>query len=231
MYVNVKPGRYQSFLQILSRMRIIKLLLICIICEVLFSSASVSAATSDLGPWSAMLYCGGTAKQSFAQIITGDYSGFGETIYVAEAAYTLSPRNLFRRLFRPLLIDTVQVAGNLAYRHDYVHHDNVKEGSLYIIWRWTKFPWESYLGNSLAIGEGVSYDSHPPFANRAGDLSEDKYSRLLNYLMLEATFAIPSKPQLQLVLRMHHNCTAWGTFPKKANAGSTNVGLGVRYYF
>lgn len=190
----------------------------------------VFAANKDLGPWSAMLYCGGTAKQTFGQVITGEYTSFGETIYAAEIAYTLDQKNLIRRFFRPLF-DTVQVAGNLAYRHDYTHHDNVKEGNLYLVWRWTKFPWGRYLNNSLAIGDGVSYDSHPPFANREPSQPENNYSKLLNYLMLEATFALPSKPQLQLVLRMHHTCTAWGTFPKNANAGSTNIGLGVRYYF
>ncbi|HBY55802.1 MAG TPA: hypothetical protein DEG23_03190, partial [Coxiellaceae bacterium] len=59
----------------------------------------------------------------------------------------------------------------------------------------------------------------------------DDFSRLLNYLLVEITFALPSHPELQLAVRVHHRCTAWGTFPKNANAGSTNVGLGIRYYF
>lgn len=205
---------------------IIKLLLLLII----IGSTPVFATLPDLGPWSFMLYRGGTAKQTFGQVISGKYSSFGETIYAAEVAYTLNQNNLIRRIFRPLF-DTVQVAGNLAYRHDYVHHDNVKEGNLYLIWRWTKFPWERYLSNSLAIGDGISYDSHPPFANVEEGKPTDNFSKLLNYLMLEATFALPSQPQLQLVFRIHHSCTAWGTFPKNANSGSTNVGLGIRYYF
>lgn len=209
--------------------------LLSIIIGTLFCSAPVFATNfatnKDLGPWSAMLYSGGTAKQSFAQVITGDYANFGEVIYVAEVAYTLDKNNLVRRFFEPLLIDTVQVAGNFAYRHDYKHNDNVEEGNIYLVWRWTKFPWERYMSNSLAIGDGVSYDSHVPFANRCGNQSVDSYSKLLNYLMLEATFAMPSNPQLQLVFRMHHTCTAWGAYPKKANAGSTSIGVGVRYYF
>lgn len=200
-----------------------------IICS-MFSGATIFAANDDLGPWSVMLYRGGTAKQSFGEAITGHYSSFGETIYVAEVAYTLDQSNLIRRFFKPVF-DTVQVAGNLAYRHDYRRHDNVKEGNLYLVWRWTKFPWERYLSNSLAVGDGVSYDSHPPFANIETNMPASDYSKLLNYLMLEATFALPSNPELQLVFRVHHSCTAWGTFPKKANAGSTNIGLGIRYYF
>ena len=196
----------------------------------IFSSTPIFASNEDLGPWSAMFYRGGTAKQTFGQVMQGKYTSFGETIYAAEVAYTLDQNNLIRRFFRPLF-DTVQVAGNLAYRHDYTNHDNVKEGNLYLIWRWTKFPWERYLSNSLAIGDGVSYDSHHPFANREAGQPINNFSKLLNYLILEATFALPSRPQLQLVFRMHHTCTAWGTFPKKASTGSTNVGLGIRYYF
>jgi hypothetical protein len=205
---------------------IINLLLLLTI----IGSTPVFATSPDLGPWSFMLYRGGTAKQTFGQVISGKYSSFGETIYAAEVAYTLDQNNLIRRIFRPLF-DTVQVAGNLAYRHDYVHHDNVKEGNLYLIWRWTKFPWERYLSNSLAIGDGISYDSHPPFANLEEGQPAGNFSKLLNYLMLETTFALPSQPQLQLVFRIHHTCTAWGTFPKNASAGSTNVGVGLRYYF
>jgi hypothetical protein len=196
----------------------------------LTSSISVLAVNSDLGPWSALFYYGGTAKQTFGQVMRGKYSRFGETIYAAEIAYTLDQKNLIRRFFKPLF-DTVQLAGNLAYRHDYIRHDDVKEGNLYLIWRWTKFPWERYLSNSLAIGDGVSYATHSPSADQESDKPTSDFSKILNYLMLEATFALPSKPQLQLVFRIHHRCTAWGTYSKNANAGSTNIGLGIRYYF
>jgi hypothetical protein len=208
----------------------LKLSATSLVIGILFSNAPASASDSDLGPWSAMLYYGGTAKETFGQILSGDYCPVGEDIYAVEAAYTLSQDNLIRRFFKPL-VDTVQIAGNLAYRHDYAHNDNVKEGNLYLIWRWTKFPWKRYLATSLAIGDGVSYASHSPFADQEPDKSSEDFSRTLNYLMLEATFALPSNPQLQLVLKLHHRCTAWGTFPKRANAGSTNVGAGIRYYF
>ena len=201
-----------------------KLLLI----TVLFSQPTSFAA--DLGPWSVAAYYAGTAKQTFGEVLCGKYSSFGETLYVAEIAYTFDQYNIIRRFFRPLF-DTVQIASNFTYRHDYIHHDNVKEGNIYLIWRWTKFPWNNFLNTSLAIGDGLSYASHPPLADREPDKPEHDFSKLLNYLMLELTLAAPFKPQLQLVVRIHHRCTAWGTFPKNPNAGSTNLGLGIRYYF
>ena len=196
-----------------------------------FCSLSVNAAPqSDLGSWSGLLYYGNTAKQVFGDVMIGKYSSFGEVIYAGELAYTLDQSNLIRRFFKPVF-DVVQVAGNVAYRRDYTNSDNVKEGNLYLIWRFSRFPWDNYLKNSIAIGDGISYDSHPPFADRETGKPASEFGRLLNYLLLEFTFALPSHPELQLALRVHHRCTAWGTFTGNPSAGSTNIGIGVRYYF
>lgn len=184
----------------------------------------------DEKSWSVLFYRGNTAKQNFGEVVTGQYSSYGETIYATELAYTLDQDNLIRRFFKPVF-DVVQVAGNIAYRHDYTNHDNIKEGNIYLIWRFTKFPWENYLKNSIAIGDGVSYATHPPFADREAGKSAGDFSRALNYLMLEVTFALPACPQFELALRLHHRCTAWGSYAKNPNAGSTNVGIGLRYYF
>jgi hypothetical protein len=207
-----------------TKFRMLGFLLIC------FLNASVSAETRpDLGSWSALLYCGGTAKQSFGDVMMGKYTSFGETIYAGEVAYILDQNNLFRRFFRPVF-DVVQIAGNLAYRHDYINHDNVKEGNLYIIWRFTRFPWSNHLRNSIAFGDGISYDSHPPFANIECGKPASEFSRLINYMLVELTFALPAHPEFEFAFCLHHSCTAWGTFPGNANAGSTNVGIGLRYY-
>ena len=185
---------------------------------------------TDLGPWAFLFYWGSTAKQVFGDVILGKYTSFGEDIYAAELAYTLDQKNIIRRFFKPVF-DVVQVAGNLAYRHDYANHDNVKEGNLYLIWRFTRFPWSRYLKNSVAIGDGISYDSHPPFADMERDKPSSEFGRLLNYLLLEVTFALPSHPNFELAFRVHHRCTAWGTFSGNPSAGSTNIGIGLRYYF
>jgi hypothetical protein len=211
---------------------ICKILVILIVTSYFLTALANAESDSDieLDPWSIMFYVGGTAKEVFIDAIRGKYSSFGETIYAAELAYTLDKKNLFRRIFSPVF-DTVEIAGNLAYRHDRTHKDHVKEANLYIIWRFSRFPWRKHLRNSIAIGDGISYASHSPFADHEKGVPVNGHSKLLNYLMLEVTFALPKYPNLQLILRSHHRCTAWGTFPKNANAGSTNVGLGIRYYF
>lgn len=192
--------------------------------------ASTFVPIGDIKPWSAQFYYGSTVTQVFGEALIGKYNSYGERIYALEAAYALNKDNLFRRIFS-LVFDTVQIAGNLAYRQDYNHDDNVKEANLYVIWRFSRFPWHEYLINSIAIGDGVSYVSHPPFADRESGKPVDDFNRLLNYLMMEATFALPSHPEWELAVRLHHRCTAWGTFAGNANAGSTAVGLGLRYHF
>jgi len=209
---------------------IFRALIIFIASSFFLTASADNEPNSELGPWSAMFYVGGTAKEVFIDAIMGKYTSYGETIYAAELAYIIDKKNLFRRIFSPVF-DTVEVAGNLAFRHDRIHGDNVKEANLYIIWRFSKFPWSNYLRNSIAIGDGISYASHAPLADREPNKPAHEFSKFLNYLMLEITFALPKYPNLQLLLRTHHRCTAWGTFPKNPNAGSTNIGVGIRYYF
>lgn len=203
-----------------------------IACTLFFSSVGHGQghSDSDLGKWSMMFYYASTAKQVFGQVVSGKFSSFGEDIYVLEGTYTLDKPNCFRKIFAPIF-DTVQLACNVSRRHNYHHHDRVTEGNLFVILRFSRFPWNSYLRNSIAIGDGISYASHVPFADREPNDSAGNYNRFLNYLMIEATFAAPSHPNLQFAMRLHHRCTAWGTFPKKISAGSTSVGVGIRYYF
>lgn len=214
-----------------------KLILILIINLAIVSVPIARAANTK--PWSILLYRGVTATQTFGNLILGKYNSFGEDIYTAELAYTLDQKNIITRFFSPLL-DTVQFATNYTWRHDYKHSDNVNEGDLYIIWRWTRwpniisgaeFPWQKYVVTTIGLGEGFSYASHPPYADQIVGLPETDFNRLLNYLMLEITFAMPSHPEWQLVGRLHHRCTMWGVYPKNRSAGSTSAGIGIRYYF
>lgn len=186
---------------------------------------------NDLGKWSAMFYYASTANKTFGDVIIGNFNCYGENLYAIEGTYTLDKQNLFRQIFAPIF-DTVQIAGNITHRRDYRHYDKVTEGNLFVIWRFSRFPWNQYLRNSIAIGDGLSYAFfNVPYADRKVGRPAHDYSKFLNYLMLEATFALPSYPHWQLALRIHHRCTAWGTFPKDANAGSTSAGIGIRYYF
>lgn len=183
----------------------------------------------DLGPLSIMYYQGETAKQQFGDVMHGEFTKADEMLYSVELAYLLDYNNIIRKIFHPI-VDTVQIAGNIGLRYDQPHNDHMGEGDLYLVVRWTKFPWRDYLSSSFAIGDGISYLTHIPYTDRFTSSKSNDFRKLLNYLMLEMTFAMPSHPDWQLVARVHHRCTMYGVYGN-SRGGSTNVGLGIRYYF
>jgi len=178
--------------------------------------------------WGILFYSGATSTQQLGQLIKGKFNSAGETLYTGEISYTLKKDNLLRRIFQPL-ISTMQVAGNITYRNEHRDTSNIWEYDAYLIFRWQNFPWKNYLDTSLAASEGISYDSHIPQVENDGTTS-DESQRLLNYLMFEAAFALPAHPDWQLAFRIQHRSNAYGVFGT-GNAGSNNIGLGLRYSF
>lgn len=94
-----------------------------------------------------------------------------------------------------------------------------------IIARWNKFPWDNYLDTSLAVGDGLSYNTETSDIEKED--SEDA-GHWLNYLMYELTFGLPKYPRWDLVYRIHHR----SSIRKTIGAGASNyVTLGFKYSF
>ena|SRR5215212_8480972 len=84
-----------------------------------------------------------------------------------------------------------------------------------------------YLSPGVVFG--VSTISSP--IGQEGLHQLDKGSaRTLLYLALEAAFTLPSAPQIELVLRVHHRSGAYGTLGGLKEGNNANV-LGFRYRF
>ena len=75
--------------------------------------------------------------------------------------------------------------------------------------RWMTFPWNKYVDTTFAIGDGLSHATRTP--KHEAQLHE-KTSQLLDYLMVEMTFALPEVPRWSLVLRVHHRSGIYGIF-------------------
>jgi len=102
------------------------------------------------------------------------------------------------------------------------------ETNLLGLLRWSRFPWSNHIGTTLATGLGVSYAfEEPEFEIQA----HEKTNRLLAYIMVELTLFIPAIPQWQLVTRIHHRSSAYGTFESDIQGASNSFGLGVKYRF
>lgn len=179
----------------------------------------------DEYPWAALYFYGVTGSDALGSMVVGTFHRWPEHVQSIELTHTLNRQNWFRQLVHPL-VGVVQLSGNFTVRNGSNQH-TIYEFNPYIEGRWANFPWNKYVNTSFAIGEGISYDTSIP--SLEGKSSEDT-KRLLNYLMLEATFAPPSYPQLQIVARIHHRSGCFGLY-HAGNTGSNAIGLGIRYLF
>ena len=92
--------------------------------------------------------------------------------------------------------------------------------------RWVVFPWNRYVETTLAFGEGLSWATEIPALEKA-DPTNSANRQLLNYILIEVTFAIPESPW-SLVTRIHHRSGVFGLF---GHSGSNVLEAGIRYRF
>ena len=187
---------------------------------------SIKPVDGDLSyPWSILLYRGWMTTNTLGQVLTFDYKRQQEgSLYAAELSYELSPDNPVREFFQPI-VGTMNIALNTAYQEDPA--GPVYELNPVLIFRWTHFPWNQYVLTTLGAGEGISYASRILSREYKG---VDKTNHLLNFLMFEATFAMPSHPRWEFVWRLHHRSGAYNMYDAE-NSGSTAFGFGIRYSF
>lgn len=179
----------------------------------------------DQYPWSGTYYYGVSVKDPVFRIFRGQIHRWPEHLQSLEVSHTLSKNNVIRRFFYPL-VGVMQIAANVTIRNG-SNEQTIYEFIPYIGFRWANFPWNNYLNTSFALGEGISYATSVPSL-------ESRYSentkRLLNYMLIELTFAPPSYPRLQLVTLLHHRSGAYGLY-HAGNSGSNDLSMGVRYLF
>ena len=95
--------------------------------------------------------------------------------------------------------------------------------------RWQRFPWSEKLRTSAAFGEGLSLATEEPPLELESQ-GNSGTNELLNYLLLEATFGLPSAPSWDFVLRIHHRSGIFGLFDD-VSGGSNVVAVGLKYRF
>jgi len=93
-----------------------------------------------------------------------------------------------------------------------------------ILFRWRDFPWNGGIQTTLAIGDGLSLASKTPVIEAQRNA---RTSKLLNFLVIEGTFAIPQRSNGRIVLRLNHRSGIYGLFGG-VSAGSNFVSLGLR---
>jgi hypothetical protein len=99
-------------------------------------------------------------------------------------------------------------------------------GATYYRWKW--FPWNDYVRTTIGVSTGFNWASGIPEKERIRAIN--KVGRqFLHYFSPEITFALPSKPEWELHVRIHH-CSGW-FFYRDIGGGAQFLTLGVRKYF
>jgi hypothetical protein len=151
-------------------------------------------------------------------------SGFTNArLYSLEPAYALP---LFKAWEKMIEFD---LALNFTWQVE--PQNTIFELNPMVMLHWKYFPWNQWLLTTVGIGEGISYATNiPAIEMRKTHHDWGAPERLVNFLAFEATFSLPAYPQWELVGRIHHRSTAWGTY-RAGNSSSNALGLGLRYLF
>jgi hypothetical protein len=103
------------------------------------------------------------------------------------------------------------------------------EFNVLAIYRWQRFPWDRFVRTTAAVGEGVSYATRVPPLEVASPTNEGA-ARLLNYILIELTFAPPAETDWSLVFRIHHRSGVYGLFGD-VDGGSNVIAGGIKWRF
>ena len=98
-----------------------------------------------------------------------------------------------------------------------------------VFFRWRGFPWDDRLITTVAISTGMNYATD--ISNEEQDRARDgKGDRWLHFFSPEITFALPSRPDVELLFRMHHRSGVFGLV-SDAWGGAQYASVGLRFRF
>jgi hypothetical protein len=95
--------------------------------------------------------------------------------------------------------------------------------------RWKNYRWDNIVKTTFAIGSGISYATQIPPLEVASHTNSGA-SKTLIYLLLEATFQLPTQNDWAFVARIHHRSGLFRLI-NDVKGGSNNISFGVKWYF
>lgn len=183
----------------------------------MFLSLAPFAATADSAPWLLTVTVGRYTDQHYEDIL-------------AQTPLVFEPARLVNvALARPFAAGQRHRWEIEAQAGKYYGAQHHWEFDGVVIWRWTDFPWNRWLVTTAAVGDGLSYASVVPPLELASHTNRGA-ARLLNYTLIETTFAPPQARHWSLVVRVHHRSGLYGTFGG-VHGGSTVIAVGVKFAF
>ncbi len=163
--------------------------------------------------WFLTVYGGLHAQKTLGGLLTFQAT-FPDDTYIAVAA-------LGREFWRYKQL-SLEVEGQVG---KYFGQEHQWQFNGLLIARWHWFPWNKYIDTTLAVGDGISYNTEISKIEKEDD--EDA-GLVLNYLMFELTLGLPKYRQWDVVVRIHHRSSIYGV----AGAGGSNfLTAGIKYSF
>ena len=98
--------------------------------------------------------------------------------------------------------------------------------ALYFRWKW--FPWNDYLRTTIGVSTGFNWASGIPEEERIRAI-DGTGRKFLHYFSPEFTLGLPSQPDWDLHVRIHHR-SGWWVFPD-IGGGAQFLNVGIRKYF
>jgi hypothetical protein len=186
------------------------------------SVADRARELADARPWAGMVFAGSSvADGKLRDIIVAPWTGSwgDDTLAGGAVSYRLA------RFWRFFMLDA-ELGG--AYRFG-----DTEGGEFWAAayLRYDGFPWTNYVYTTFGLSMGPDYVTRLPRVERGTDaLPEANQSRFLNFFSPELTFALPSRPHQEVVLRYMHRSGIFGTF-NGVWEGANSLTLGFRMRF
>jgi hypothetical protein len=163
--------------------------------------------------WFLTVYGGLHAQKTLGGLLTFQAT-FPDDTYIAVAA-------LGREFWRYKQL-SLEVEGQVG---KYFGQEHQWQLNALLVARWHLFPWNKYIATTLAVGDGISYNTE---ISKVEEADDEDAGLWLNYLMFELTLGLPKYRQWDVVVRIHHRSEVFGLI---GAGGSNFLTAGIKYSF
>lgn len=169
-------------------------------------------------------------------------SVFGWTTYIPPGRWNWRNSNLIAGAFSRKLIERPgiwEIDGEMGIGQRFGQL-TATEGWAAIYLRWNLFPWNEWVKTSAAISTGINYALKKDPVEIERNDNGGRGANLLHYLSPEFTFSLPTHPDWDLILRIHHRSggrdAVLGSdlsrvFFTNSSGGAQYISTGLRHHF
>ena len=180
------------------------------------AGVAAAAARDGPGPWGVTVFGGVLLDNTFEEVL------FQPWLIDTESARLLGAAGSVR-VAEP--VDGLEIGLEAQLVRHLGEQSHWEVNAPIVAARWTRFPWRDRLATGVAFGLGLSVASETPELEAA---NEGGSQPMMAYWMIEVGVGTPDA-RWELVGRLHHRSTAFGTFGEVGGANALVLGLRRRF--